>query len=90
MLITKANYPRLLEACQYVAYDNGRGDLESVSLTEYEEDLECAEAALRELSDDDFELFCIGDTGDRQPFIDASTHLYVVDKILEGYFESFS
>ena len=88
MLITKANYPRLLEACQYIAYDNGRGDLESVSLTEYEEDLECAEAALRELSDDDFESFCI--SGDRQLFIDAATHLYVADKILEIYLESFS
>jgi hypothetical protein len=85
------SYPKLLEACRLIAYDNGFEEPTSISLKGVmEEDLECAELGLKELNDDDFEIFCIGAEHEQAPFTMLSTGLAVAHNILNEYFDSLS
>lgn len=83
------SYPKLLAACQLIAYDNKCPEPQILNLPGVlEEDLQCAETALSELDETDFENFCIGEEADALSML--STGLAVANDILCEYYDTIN
>ena len=92
MKITKEDYPHLWEACQVICYDNGAVNRYHPEKTEFELNIgpkgaETAEHGLSQLSEDDFETFCIGEESDQTEIRERIPGLQIASNILNEWFD---
>ena len=97
-MITEILYPSIWKAFKLIDYDNGvvaLRNIQQIDSPKYvtlegfeEEDYQRVDKALSELSDDDFETFCIGEEEELLRMAEQSTGLTVANRVLAAYFDS--
>ena len=97
-MITKILYPSIWKAFELIDYDNGVVALRNIHQIDppkyvilegfEEEDYQRVNQVLSELSDDDFETFCIGEHDEMMEFLELLTSMEVANRVLAAYFDS--